>query len=487
MASRPPTQRPSPPSSQRSASHSSSPAQSPGSIRSIDATRDEETVLLDPAPSSRHQSSSQRNSSATSQPTTSANEDSEDVRKCWICFSDATEDSPNASRWRNPCPCSLTAHEACLLDWVANIEASNSGRKKKIECPQCKSEIIIVRPRSLMVDFVTSLEYGVSRLVLPTILTIGSSTVVYMSLSYGVLAVRTVLGHDDFLRIFGEPVNSQAQVIRRVTGITLIPGMLILSRTSLADSILPIIPMFYFITQPKPDPIVEFSTWPPSAGLSFALLPYVRAAYNTYYEHVWAPHERRWIEEVSPRSSSGSRNNDDVAGMEIEIGLEDVGDDDGEQGDQDEQEANAQAEHAPPLNAPPLNEVAPGLPVNAILGVNVEARHEVVVNGEQRQGGRRDISISISRITKSILGALVFPGVSAIMGDLLRVALPQSWTALSPRQKPTKFLQTRWGRSIVGGCLFVVLKDAVTLYVRWKMAQTHRKRTIANFKGRSVR
>jgi hypothetical protein len=245
--------------------------------------------------------------------------------------------------------------------------------------------------------------------------------------------------------------------------------------------------MFYFITQPKPDPIVEFSSWPPSAGLSFALLPYVRAAYNAYYDHVWAPQERRWIEEVSPRSSSETRNNDDVAGMEIEIGLEDVGNEEDELGEQDEREANGDAEQVPHFNAPPLNDMAPGLPVNAVLGVNIEAREEVRVNGEQRPAARRDISISISRITKSILGALVFPGVSAIMGDLLRVALPQSWTALSPRHKPTKFLQTRWGRSIVGGCLFVVLKDAVTLYVRWKMAQTHRKRTIANYKGKSVR
>jgi hypothetical protein len=90
----------------------------------------------------------------------------------------------------------------------------------------------------------------------------------------------------------------------------------------------------------------------------------------------------------------------------------------------------------------------------------------------------------MSRVAKSIMGALVFPGISALMGDLLRTALPASWTRLYPGQKPTKFLQTRWGRSIVGGCLFVVLKDAVTLYVRWKMAQNHQKRQIANYKKR---
>lgn len=44
--------------------------------------------------------------------------------------------------------------------------------------------------------------------------------------------------------------------------------------------------------------------------------------------------------------------------------------------------------------------------------------------------------------------------------------------------RPTGFLQTRWGRSLVGGCLFVGMKDAVMLYVRWKMAQNHRRRKV---------
>ena len=42
-------------------------------------------------------------------------------------------------------------------------------------------------------------------------------------------------------------------------------------------------------------------------------------------------------------------------------------------------------------------------------------------------------------------------------------------------------MQEKWGRSLVGGCLFVVLKDAVMLYVRWKMAQMHRGRRVLDF------
>jgi len=282
-------------------------------------------------------------------------------------------------------------------------------------------------------------------------------------MSYGAAAVYTVLGRDDFVRIFEQPIETPAQLFRRGVGIAMVRWLLIFSRTSLADSILPIIPMIYFVTQPRPDPIVEFGTWPPSAGLSFALLPYVRAAYNAYYEAAWGNLERKWLNEVKPRSSTNTGNDDD-AGLELEIGLDDV-EVEGEQGDEEPQLPGL---NAPAFNAPPLDQA--------------QARAEVVVNGEGPR--RRDYSISISKITKSILGALVFPSIAGFCGDGLSLVLPLRWTSMGSQRKPTRFLQTRWGRCLVGGCLFVVFKDAVTLYVRWKMAQSHRNRTIANYKGK---
>src|SRR5580658_9218271 len=39
-----------------------------------------------------------------------------EVRRCWVCMDDETDDSEN-NVWRSPCPCSLTAHEKCLLEW----------------------------------------------------------------------------------------------------------------------------------------------------------------------------------------------------------------------------------------------------------------------------------------------------------------------------------------------------------------------------------
>jgi hypothetical protein len=45
-------------------------------------------------------------------------------------------------------------------------------------------------------------------------------------------------------------------------------------------------------------------------------------------------------------------------------------------------------------------------------------------------------------------------------------------------------LKEKWGRSLVGGCLFVVLKDAVMLYCKWKKARDFGKRRVRDWEGR---
>jgi hypothetical protein len=93
-------------------------------------------------------------------------------------------------------------------------------------------------------------------------------------------------------------------------------------------------------------------------------------------------------------------------------------------------------------------------------------------------------------IASTIMGALFFPAISSLMGDLLKYTLPRRWVtkpflSISPRimktLPATGLLQEKWGRSIVGGCLFVVLKDALILYVKWKRARDHGKRRILDY------
>ena len=78
-------------------------------------------------------------------------------RHCWICLQDEDEEGSDNSAWRSPCPCNLQAHEECMLEWIADLEAPNSRRGRplsKILCPQCKAEIEVERPRDIIVSTV---------------------------------------------------------------------------------------------------------------------------------------------------------------------------------------------------------------------------------------------------------------------------------------------------------------------------------------------
>ena len=78
-------------------------------------------VMNSPQPSP----SSPSTQSQPTQPTPQS--ESQDVYTCWICQQESTDDNPDTSIWRRPCPCSLTAHDDCLLEWIASQEAPRLG------------------------------------------------------------------------------------------------------------------------------------------------------------------------------------------------------------------------------------------------------------------------------------------------------------------------------------------------------------------------
>lgn len=97
----------------------------------------------------------------------------------------------------------------------------------------------------------------------------------------------------------------------------------------------------------------------------------------------------------------------------------------------------------------------------------------------QRRG--EDLVLDSTSIAQTILGALVFPAVSRGMGQLLLHSLPTNITNEAAKGVRPHLLQTRWGRTVVGGAIFVVLKDAFTTYARWRMAKGHRQRRVVDF------
>lgn len=494
-----------------------------------------------------------------------------DIKKCWICFSDATEDTPETSPWRDPCPCALVAHEECLLDWIADTESPSNLRRAldgslsgpKIECPQCKHEIKLARPRDYIVEAVRGLERLAARAITPGALAVLSATVWNASTAWGVHSIYAVFGPEDgsmILRsmilnvvrpVSGSPLQDAFHRLlnhlthwRLYVGLPLITPALILSRTKYADSVLPVLPILFFATQThaRTDGGLDLTHWPPSASLSFAVLPYIRSAYNLYYERVWAEKERRWMKVIQPRTTQAQDDDDDNDGeggnaegnlrrdardveddnvfeVRIDGGIWDEWGGEGEEEDPGQPQPDAQRNRAEPQlrDQPPLpdglpndNEAAAPAPdVADNRQVGVEEPHLPQPAQQQPQpqqqqngiGNERRLAFSTTALASTVLGALAFPTIASISGELLKLALPRSWTTstssifsypisdgkiLSVRTPAKGLLQEKWGRSLVGGCAFVVLKDFVGLYVRWKMAEMHRRRRVVDYerKGR---
>ncbi|EMC92967.1 hypothetical protein BAUCODRAFT_37878 [Baudoinia panamericana UAMH 10762] len=478
-------------------------------------------------------------------------DDDPSIKKCWICFSDSTEDTPETSPWRDPCPCALVAHEECLLDWIADTEAPKNRRNQsiaapKIECPQCKAEIKLARPKDYVVEVVRALERLGTQAVTPGALTVLSGSLYQASLAWGMHSIYAIFGPNDGFRIlqpliqnsFRPPVevylNNPQQAAQKVLdlflnnlvhwrlylGVPLITPVLILSRTKFADSILPVLPVFFFATQSHgPDDPLNYGDWPPSASMCFAILPYLRSAYNLYYDKVWAEKEKRWLKEIQPRSSQPQEaTNEAVA--DAGLGEAAANADDGgnifevridggiwEEWEEGPEEAAEALNQAPPLRQPPLPDdaaQAQPLPNDAAGRLAGVANQQPQPNGPQPAAAQpavanneRRLSFSPTAIAETVLGAILFPTIAGLSGELLKLILPRAWTVASApttyqglRRIPgmrTSILQEKWGRSLVGGCLFVVAKDAVMLYVRWRMAEMHRRRRVVDYDRASVR
>jgi hypothetical protein len=105
-------------------------------------------------------------------------------------------------------------------------------------------------------------------------------------------------------------------------------------------------------------------------------------------------------------------------------------------------------------------------------------------------GENNDPTSFFGLIVNSVVTSLLFPAISYSMGELIRAIAPKGW--VSPTRSwrsraPPGLLQQRWGRSLAGGCLFVVLRDALALYTKYRRVQVRTKRKIRNVdrKGQS--
>ncbi|OBT46003.1 hypothetical protein VE00_03728 [Pseudogymnoascus sp. WSF 3629] len=314
----------------------------------------------------------------------------------------------------------------------------------------------------------------------------------------------------------------------------LIAPALLLSRTHIADRTFSMVPLMYLLF-PQNHHIPH---WPPSPGLALATLPYIRSAYNELYSSLFADLENGWNLAVQRRPREGETAEDVAHGqharanegniLDFEVEIINVEEGHGAlnppAGPPPHVNLNLGAPEAhgalnPPDVPPPhinLNLGAPeGQPQNVEIPLHNQPRAEEPQGEPQQAGAPQEgqpppplagqpappngipaagnepwefrQNISTAQVARSMIGALFFPAVSSLMGDLIFRTAPSTWV-MKPVKKfslqqlqATGLLQEKWGRSIVGGCLFVVLKDALTLYCKWRKAKHQGKRKVLDY------
>jgi hypothetical protein len=476
-----------------------------------DRLDDSHVLLNEPVANEQANVSTPHQSSLLSRPR------QQDVRRCWICQMDETEDTPESSAWRSPCPCSLVAHDDCLLEWVADGEAPKDGgaaSTQKFFCPVCKAEIHIERPRDALVALYDQVQAAAKSLAYPTAISALLGCGYAGLFAYGVNTLYLVFGREEAVKILAamrghqiydwsgrllgeryqetigalianaDPFFPRIDLIgwRGFVALPMIAPSLVLSRSSLGSFVFPLMisgvsflfqmPSYpatnsllkYFIYSPAHRDIYH---WPPTPGLAFATLPHILAAYNNVYRHTFAKLERKWDQAVQRKPREGETAEqiaDQRAGEEDDniFGIEIV---------EEEVHRDDRGNIVPAENDLPQADGA------------ADRQQEVQPRNNEDIFFQRNWSLS--RIIMNVTGALSFPLISSVMGTLLEVLLPARLVGHGPfgsRIRGRGILEEKWGRTLVGGCLFVVLKDALTLYCKWKKAENFGKRKILDYK-----
>ncbi|XP_049880804.1 E3 ubiquitin-protein ligase MARCHF5-like [Pectinophora gossypiella] len=127
--------------------------------------------------------------------------DDENVKTCWVCF--ATEADDRLAAWVQPCRCIGTTkwvHQSCLQRWVDEKQRGNITRK--VLCPQCKAEYIVVFPSMgafvALLDAMEEITHKICPFIAGGVL-LGS--IYWIAITYGAVTVMQVVGHREGLEM----------------------------------------------------------------------------------------------------------------------------------------------------------------------------------------------------------------------------------------------------------------------------------------------
>lgn len=241
----------------------------------------------------------------------------------------------------------------------------------------------------------------------------------------------------------------------------LIGPSLILLRTSLADQASGILLPIYFLNHQKAHPHFNLA-WPPSPGLTFATIPVLKKFYNALYQHTFSDLEKKWDRAVQrrPRDGETAEQIENQAAEDDGRAIFDV--------EWVHEEVDVPAPAADGAVAAENDE-------------GVQPRVAIVNDPAPRRLNRWALhqDVSAAYIATTVMGALAFPAISSAMGEVIKT-MPLKWR----ERIGGGLLREKWGRSVVGGCLFVVLKDMVTLYCKWRKAKDFGKRKVLDYVGK---
>lgn len=456
------------------------------------------------------------------------------VSRCFICLGDAGEEG-DISDWVHPCPCSLEAHHACLLQWVDECERES----KPLKCPVCQAPIRVEGAKDLAVelsDAIRNFVNGVSPIAIGSMF--GGAVMAGQAL-YGFHAIRIFAGEEAVLNILG--TGSLRNHVPALLGVPMIAPSLIFYQlfptfTTAISTPFSILFSATFVRN------AETLVWPPTPQLAFASLPCLAMAYIKLKGELFGRAEARWDRIIRglPETPDQDRAAPDDGGMggglreiinnladnlgggedlqaneRVEVWFDEGADgneaeliidiieevtDDEEGGDAEEGMPRDEGEWVSDEDEPAAEEEREGEPVPQPAEPAPAPAPAPAPQPEPRRnpGGviDRAVRYSLRDLTSTILGALLLPSISWAAGEMLRLALPKSWTTIripsrpffftSPlRAGPTGLLQEQWGRSLVGGCMFVVLKDMFRLYVKYRRAAIRPMRRVPNVKQRN--
>lgn len=375
----------------------------------------------------------------------------------WICYSSEADDDEvhRKGRWVHPCKCNLFCHESCLLSWIAEYQSRDERRDfaSTVSCPQCKTPYIIRQSPSRLLETLEGLKKGWEKLSTRAAVCGVGFGITSISYVYGMSACQAFLGPQAFDQLIRQPTG-QIPLKHWAFMPWVAPG-LVLSRTNLIDGLLPVVPLLLLNIPPHSFFTGDYSRMisgltVPGPATTCLMLPFVRHAYRRVRAWVFSKAVKlatsrsrlgssSWASQPAPRVATPAPNTPAV------------------QFDQ-------------PPELPPRRAGAEEGAEHDVFPPQPEDEHPVAAPGAM-------LTLSIHRVARVVVEALLLPFVSAVAGEALLEASQFSRTLrtilgvedslmVKPYLGwvPGGFLGTldpAWWRNFIGGSLCVVAKDVV--------------------------